>query len=158
MLLAASPVYREAVCGETLAAFTPTTITCPIRFSRELDAVVDQGWALDDGEFAPGFATIAAPVTAPSGTSTVAIGLSCSVRRLATHRDDLVAAVVAVAEQARRQWDSGRSVDGCDDGCGLGEEAGHADHTDHRPADTRPLLRGGGHRRRPGRAVSGPRR
>jgi IclR family transcriptional regulator, acetate operon repressor len=155
VLLAASPVYREAVCGEPLAAFTPHTITCPDTFSRELDEVAARGWALDDGEFAPGFATVAAPVTAPSGTSTVALGLSCSVRRLASHRDELVAAVVAVAEAARREWSAGRTEE-CDDGCGLAEGA-PAEHgqlvdgTEHRP---RPLVR----RRRPGRTVSGPRR
>ncbi len=157
VLLAASPVYREAVCSETLTAFTPTTITCPIRFARELDTVVERGWALDDGEFAPGFATVAAPVTAPSGTSTVAIGLSCSVRRLASQRDELVAAVVAVAEEARRQWGAGPAQE-CDDDCGLGGGTDDVTVTDHRPADTRPLVRGGGHRRRSGRAVSGPRR
>lgn len=157
VLLAASPVYREAVCGEPLTAFTPRTITCPDTFACELDAVVERGWALDDGEFAPGFATVAAPVTAPSGTSTVALGLSCSVRRLASHRDELVEAVVAVAEAARREWDAG-VADECDDGCALGAADGApvehgqvVDGTDHRP---RPLHR----RRRSGRTVSGPRR
>ncbi|NMO93967.1 IclR family transcriptional regulator C-terminal domain-containing protein [Actinomycetospora sp. TBRC 11914] len=156
VLLAASPIYREAVCGEELAAFTPSTITCPIRFAHELDEVAERGWALDDGEFAPGFATVAAPVTAPSGTSTVAIGLSCSVRRLASHRDELVAAVVAVAEAARREWGAGTAggVEEYDDGCGPSEGTAvgpPVEGTDHRP---RPLHR----RRRVGRTVSGPRR
>jgi DNA-binding IclR family transcriptional regulator len=164
VLLAASSTYRDAVCGEELAALTPWTITCPERFARELDAVAERGWALDDGEFAPGFATVAAPVTAPSGTSTVAIGLSCPVRRLAAQRDELVAAVVAVAEAARREWaaDPAQDHDGCalglDAECteaGLDEPAGLTG-TEHRPADRRPLVRG--YRRRPGRAVSGPRR
>jgi IclR family acetate operon transcriptional repressor len=153
VLLAASPSYREAVCGEELAALTPRTITCPDRFARELDAVADRGWALDDGEFAPGFGTVAAPVTAPSGTSTVAIGLSCSIRRLAAQRDELVAAVVAVAEQAHREWAADPAPD--PDGCELGLDAERTG-TEHRPADRRPLVRG--HRRRPGRTVSGPRR
>ena len=162
VLLAASPSYREAVCGEELTALTPWTITCPERFARELDAVAQRGWALDDGEFAPGFATVAAPVPAPSGTSTVAIGLSCSVRRLAAQRDELVAAVVAVAEAAHREWvaDPAQDHDGCglglDDECGEHAEPAGLTGTDHRPADRRPLVRG--HRRRPGRAVSGPRR
>jgi IclR family transcriptional regulator, acetate operon repressor len=183
VLLAASPVYREAVCGEQLTALTPHTITSPERLARELDAVVEHGWALDDGEFALGFATVAAPVTAPSGTSTVALGLSCSVRRLAAQRDELVAAVVAVAEAARREWGTapvadhdggfglggtgvdgagvnGAGVDGAGvDGAGVdgvAEEPAELTGTDHRPVDRRPLLRG--HRRRPGRTVSGPRR
>ncbi len=154
VLLAASPTYREAVCGEQLAALTPRTITCPEGFARELDTIAARGWALDDGEFASGFATVAAPVTAPSGTSTVAIGLSCSVRRLAAQRDELVAAVVAVAEAAHREWAADPAQD--HDGCGPGPEPAELTGTDHRPADRRPLVRG--HRRRPGRAVSGPRR
>jgi IclR family acetate operon transcriptional repressor len=164
VLLAASPTYREAVCGEDLTAFTPRTITCPARFARELDAVSERGWALDDGEFAPGFATVAAPVTAPSGTSTVAIGLSCSVRRLAAQRDELVAAVVAVAEAAHREWAADPAEDHADCGLGLAladdpagaPEPAELTGTDHRPGDRRPLVRG--YRRRPDRAVSGPRR
>jgi hypothetical protein len=104
----------------------------------------------------------------------VAIGLSCSVRRLAAQRDELVAAVVAVAEAAHREWATfpAQDRDGCE--LGLGAECTDARCTDagctdadltetaeltgteHRPADRRPLVRG--HRRRPGRAVSGPRR
>jgi IclR family transcriptional regulator, acetate operon repressor len=163
VLLAASPVYREAVCGEPLVAFTPHTITCPVRFGAELDDVVARGWAVDDGEFAPGFATVAAPVTAPSGTSTVAIGLSCSVRRFAAHRDELIAEVVAVADQARRQWSTG-TTDGCDDDCeddcGLGphdDEPVRPTGTEHLPAaQGRPGPRTP-HRRRSGRTVSGRR-
>jgi IclR family transcriptional regulator, acetate operon repressor len=156
VLLAASPGYREAVCSETLTAFTPRTVTSPVQFGRELDDVAEQGWALDDGEFAPGFATVAAPVVAPSGTSTVALGLSCSTRRLAAQRDDLVAAVVEVAAAARRQW----ATDGCDDDCGLGAaEDAETSGTDHRPApDHRTLQRTGTLRRRPSRTVSGRRR
>ncbi|HEY2224884.1 IclR family transcriptional regulator [Actinomycetospora sp.] len=156
VLLAASPVYREAVCSEPLAALTPQTVTCPVRFGHELDDIAERGWALDDGEFASGFATVAAPVVAPSGTSTVAIGVSCSTRRLAAQRDELVAAVVEVAAVARGQW----RTDGCDDDCGLGP-AEHAESsgTDHRPtADLRPLQRTGTLRRRPGRTVSVRRR
>ncbi|MCD2192788.1 helix-turn-helix domain-containing protein [Actinomycetospora endophytica] len=160
VLLAASPVYREAVCSEQLEAVTPQTVTCPVRFAHELDDVAARGWALDDGEFALGFATVAAPVIAPSGTSTVALGLSCSTRRLAAQRDELVAAVVEVAAQARRQWGTG----GCDDGCGLGS-ADDADHEDdvevaeHRPAvEERMLARTGTLRRRPGRTVTVRRR
>jgi IclR family transcriptional regulator, acetate operon repressor len=124
VLLAASPSYRAAVCGEELAALTPSTVTCPDRFARELDAVRERGWALDDGEFAPGFATVAAPVTAPSGTSTVAIGLSCSVRRLAAQRVELVAAVVAVAEAAHREWAADPAQD---HDCELGLDAAAAE-------------------------------
>jgi acetyl-CoA synthetase len=154
VLLAASPVYRDAVCSEPLTAITPRTVTCPIRFSHELDEVAERGWALDDGEFAPGFATVAAPVTAPSGTSTVALGLSCSTRRLAAKRDELVAAVVEVAAVARRQW----GTDGCDDECGFGPAEDIPEERRPATVDPRMLTRTGTLRRRPGRTVSVRRR
>ena len=78
---------------------------------------------------------MAAPVTAPSGTSTVAIGLSCSVRRLAAQRDELVAAVVTVAEQAHREWAADPAQDHDERELGLDAER---TGTDHRPADRRP--------------------
>ena len=71
-----------------------------------VDDVRLRGWAVDDGEFADGFATLAAPVVSPSGTSTVAIGLSCSSRRLAVDRDELVGAVLTVSTSAREAWAS----------------------------------------------------
>jgi IclR family acetate operon transcriptional repressor len=104
VLLASSPVYREAVDGEALASLTPATVTDPDVLHRELDRVLREGVAVELEEYAEGFATVAAPVVAPSGSSTVAIGLSCSARRLAADRDELVAAVRAVAARATAQW------------------------------------------------------
>lgn len=106
VLLAASSAYREAVESETLTALTPRTVTTVAALRRVVDDVRHRGWAVDDGEFADGFATLAAPVVSPSGTSTVAIGLSCSSRRLAVDRDDLVDAVLTVSASAREAWAS----------------------------------------------------
>lgn len=102
MLLAASPSYRAAVESEQSAGPTPPTTVAALR--REVERAGRRGWAADDGEFARGFATVAAPVVSPSGTSTVAIGLSCSSRRLATDQDALVRAVVSVAASTQAAW------------------------------------------------------
>lgn len=104
VLLAASPTYREALAGERLAALTPHTITSVPDLHRELAEVARRGWAVEDGQFASGFATLAAPVAAPSGTFTVALGLSCSSRRLEAEGPGLVEAVVAGAAAAREAW------------------------------------------------------
>jgi IclR family transcriptional regulator, acetate operon repressor len=104
VLLAASPAYREAVEAEPLLALTASTTTELATLSAELDEVARTGIALDREEYAEGFATVAAPVVSPSGASTVAVGLSCSARRLALDEDELVQAVRDVAARASEQW------------------------------------------------------
>jgi IclR family transcriptional regulator, acetate operon repressor len=104
VLLAASPAYREAVEAEPLQALTASTTTELATLSAELDEVARTGLAVDREEYAEGFATVAAPVVSPSGASTVAIGLSCSARRLALDADELVEAVRDVARRASAQW------------------------------------------------------
>ncbi|GAA4882080.1 hypothetical protein GCM10023203_37140 [Actinomycetospora straminea] len=105
VLLATSAAYREVVEeeGQPLA-LTPATVTDLAALRAELDAVRRDQVALDREEFAEGFATIAAPVVSPSGAVTVALGLSCSARRLALDEDELVDAVRAVARRASAQW------------------------------------------------------
>jgi IclR family transcriptional regulator, acetate operon repressor len=104
VLLATSPAYREAVENEPLVRLTPTTLVDPVALHRELERVHHAGIALDREEYAEGFATLAAPVVAPSGAATVALGLSCSARRLAVDGDELADAVRAVAARATAQW------------------------------------------------------
>ena len=104
VLLAASPSYLEAVSSEPLEALTGRTLTTVTELRREIDAVRRRGHGVDDGEFADGFATVAAPVRSPGGDVTVALGLSTSTRRRESHAEELVAAVVEVAAEAGRQW------------------------------------------------------
>lgn len=106
VLLATSAEYREAVDeeGETLTRLTPATVTDLAALQAELEDVRRDGVALDREEFAGGFASVAAPVVSPSGAATVALGLSCSARRLALDEDELVDAVRAVAARATAQW------------------------------------------------------
>ncbi|MEJ2888581.1 IclR family transcriptional regulator [Actinomycetospora aeridis] len=106
VLLATSAEYVEAVDeeGEPLERLTDSSLTDLAALRAELDEVRRRGVALDREEFAAGFATIAAPVVSPSGSATVALGLSCSARRLALDEDELVDAVRAVAARASAQW------------------------------------------------------
>jgi IclR family transcriptional regulator, acetate operon repressor len=104
VLLAASPAYREAVEAEPLAALTAATVTDVEALAAELDDVDRLGVAFDREEYAEGLATVAAPVVSPSGSSTVALGLSCSARRLTLDEDELVEAVRDVAGRASAQW------------------------------------------------------
>ena len=104
VLLATSPAYREAVEAEPLACLTPATIGDQAALHAELERVCRDGIALDREEYAEGLATVAAPVVSPSGTVTVALGLSCSARRLAADPDELVDAVRDVARWASAQW------------------------------------------------------
>ncbi|MDD7938000.1 IclR family transcriptional regulator C-terminal domain-containing protein [Actinomycetospora lutea] len=106
VLLATSAEYREAVDeeGDPLTRLTPATLTDLPALRAELDEVRRRGVALDREEFAEGFASIAAPVVSPSGAATVALGLSCSARRLALDEDELVEAVRAVAARASAHW------------------------------------------------------
>lgn len=104
VLLAASPAYREAVEAEPLVGLTPATLVELDALRAELDEVARRGVALDREEYAEGFATVAAPVVSPSGASTVALGLSCSARRLALDEDELVDVVRHVALRASAQW------------------------------------------------------
>jgi DNA-binding IclR family transcriptional regulator len=126
VLLAASPPYREAVEAEPLSALTPATLTDVEALRKELDEVGRHGVAFDREEYAEGIATVAAPVVSPSGESTIALGLSCSARRLALDEDELVEAVRDVARRASAQWAgevhagpspaSSVRVSDCDDG------------------------------------------
>ena len=104
VLLAASPSYLEAVSSEPLEALTARTPTDVRDLRREIDGVRRAGHGVDDGEFAEGFATLAAPVRSPGGDVTVALGLSTSARRYESHAEEMVTAVVEVAAETGRQW------------------------------------------------------
>ncbi|GLZ44923.1 hypothetical protein Acsp06_11080 [Actinomycetospora sp. NBRC 106375] len=104
VLLAVSPSYREAIEAEPLQALTPATLTDLDDLRADLADIGEAGVALDREEYAEGFCTVAAPVVSPSGSSTVAVGLSCSARRLALDEDELVDAVREVARRASAQW------------------------------------------------------
>lgn len=85
-----------------LAARTPQTIVDPDVLRRELAAIRERGYAYDDEEFSEGVSGVSAPVMvgdAPIAAYTV----STPTERFRARRDDLTAAVVAVAAGASRQ-------------------------------------------------------
>ena len=104
VLLASCPAYREAVEAEPLAARTSRTITDVTVLRAEIDEVRRVGHAVDDEEYADGFATLAAPLCAPSGEVTLALGVSVCAGRLDDERDELVAALTQVAARSARRW------------------------------------------------------
>ena len=104
ILLGASPTYLEAVESEPLEALTDRTPTRLADLRRQLEEIRRRGHAIDDGEFADGFVTLAAPIRSPGGGVTVALGLSTSARRYGTDAEELVTAVVETAAEAGRQW------------------------------------------------------
>lgn len=110
VLLAVSPTYLDVVESEPLVAFTDRTLTGIDDLRADLARVRALGHARDEQEYADGFCTIAAPVTSPSGAVTVALGISTSARRYALDADEMARVVVAVAQDAERQWESALSA------------------------------------------------
>lgn len=83
-----------------LRSFTPTTITDPGRFRAELAHVVDRGVAVDDEEFAEGFACVAAPIFGSEGDLLGAVAISVSHEKLRQDRDNLVPMLRQIARRA----------------------------------------------------------
>lgn len=110
VLLAISPAWLDAVEREPLAALTDRTITTVDALRRDLADVRERGFAVDQEEYAEGFCGIAAPISAPSGTATLALGLSTSARRFALEGPELVDTVMRVADEARHQWAASRGL------------------------------------------------
>jgi DNA-binding IclR family transcriptional regulator len=66
----------------SLHRFTASTCTDAAAFRRELEEVVQRGWASELGELAPGSASIAAPISGGFSAKPGAISLEGSVDRL----------------------------------------------------------------------------
>ncbi len=76
----------RAIAQRGLARHTPRTIASEEELRRHLARVQEQGWALDDEEFAIGLRCLAAPVRDSSGTVVAAVGISGPTSRI-TLRD-----------------------------------------------------------------------
>lgn len=75
-LLAATRNRLDGLVTEPLDAYTPRTITDIDRLRRDLDRVVERGYAIDDEELNIGVRCVAAPVFDMYGTTVGCIGLS----------------------------------------------------------------------------------
>lgn len=81
-------------------ALTPRTIVDPAQLRDELVRVRERGYAIDDGEIAPGLRCIAVPVTHPDGRVLAAISASGRVRSGAARADEETRAALGEAAAA----------------------------------------------------------
>ncbi len=88
---------REAVLSGDMAAFTPRTLTDPVRLRRELARIRRQGWSHDPGEFQPNVEAFAAPVCDAAGEVVGAVSMPFLAGRDATDRTAMCDAVVETA-------------------------------------------------------------
>jgi DNA-binding IclR family transcriptional regulator len=89
---------RRLYVRRGLRRFTPNTITSPEALMAELDRVRRQGFAVDVEEFDEDFCCVAAPLLDPRGRFRAVLGLSATKRAYEAERDQLVGAVVELAE------------------------------------------------------------
>ncbi|MDH6702295.1 IclR family transcriptional regulator [Streptomyces griseoviridis] len=104
LLAHASPTLREGLLARSLPRFTERTITGASVLRGELEAVIEQGYAVTVEELELGLTAVAAPVRAHDGRVIAAISVSGPVYRLNSDRLPEVAkrTVAAGAELSRR--------------------------------------------------------
>ncbi len=98
------PTLREGLLARSLPRFTERTITGASVLRSELEAVVEQGYALTIEELELGLAAVAAPVRSHDGKVIAALSVSGPVYRLNSDRLPELAkrTVAAGAELSRR--------------------------------------------------------
>ncbi|WP_231626308.1 IclR family transcriptional regulator [Streptomyces apocyni] len=98
------PTLREGLLARTLPRFTDHTVTGTAALRAELEAVVEQGYALAMEELEVGLTSAAAPVRAHDGKVIGAISVSGPVYRLTEDRLEELAkrTVVVAADLSRR--------------------------------------------------------
>jgi DNA-binding IclR family transcriptional regulator len=92
--------FADTPLPRNLTGFTTRTPVSESDLKSALQRVVDNGYATDDEEFAPGIRCVAAPLRSPSHQVVAAIGLSGPTTRIAQKDlDDLGRLVAAVARE-----------------------------------------------------------
>jgi DNA-binding IclR family transcriptional regulator len=84
-----------------LPAYTANTITTLPELRQELASVRAEGFAVEREEFDLDFCCVAAPVLGERGALRGILGLSATTRAFDAEHEDLAAAVLEVAEEAR---------------------------------------------------------
>ena len=94
----------EIVKTRPLNRRTPNTITTLSGLRKEIAAIRERGYSLDDEEIHPGVRCVAAPVTGPGNTVVAAIGITASAARFSPKKNAAIASRVreAAAELSRR--------------------------------------------------------
>jgi DNA-binding IclR family transcriptional regulator len=102
------PALREGLLARPLARFTPHTATGAVSLRAELEAVLDQGYAVAVEELEVGLAAVAAPVFAHDGKVIGAISASGPVYRLTEeHLPELAKRTVAASTELSRRMGYG---------------------------------------------------
>jgi DNA-binding IclR family transcriptional regulator len=86
-----------------LVAYTPFTVTDPVRLREIFAQVREEGVAVNDQEFVPGASGIAAPVHDGAGQVTAALNLGTPVARFHSRREEIVGAVKRAAAEVNRR-------------------------------------------------------
>jgi DNA-binding IclR family transcriptional regulator len=76
VLLAHREPWRESVLERPLERVTERTLVDPDAVRNECEAILEQGFAFEDGEYAEGLQSIAAPVPTESGDVMAAVALA----------------------------------------------------------------------------------
>jgi len=91
--------YSSAELPSFQQAFTPNTITEPKALQQHLEAVRQQGFALDNEEFDPGVCCIAVPVYDINNNVVGAMGISGPATRLTTEKlPELIGKLVEIGK------------------------------------------------------------
>jgi DNA-binding IclR family transcriptional regulator len=99
------PAAVEAYLARTrLVAYTPFTITDPVRLRELLMQVRTEGVAVNDQEYIAGSSGIAAPVRDREGAVVAALNLGTLTVRFHERREEIVAAVKDAAAQVSRRF------------------------------------------------------
>jgi DNA-binding IclR family transcriptional regulator len=100
LLAHGTPALQERVCGQTLTAFTPFTVTDPARLRRMLADVRRTGCAVSDRQITDDALSVAAPVRGPRGDVVAAVSVVVPVKDAQTQA--LVPAVLVAARGISR--------------------------------------------------------
>jgi DNA-binding IclR family transcriptional regulator len=73
---------QRHIAGIDFERFTPTTITDPDDFRRELELTRERGYAVDDEEHEPGICCVAVPIYSASGQVTRSLSVSAPSSRM----------------------------------------------------------------------------
>ena len=104
------PSERTRVLQGELVRFTPLTRTDPQELSRELDQILEQGFACNEGEWREGVGGVAIPVRSLLGDVTAALGFSGPVDRILQRRVELVQALQEALRQTSYSYESVRDA------------------------------------------------
>ncbi len=103
----------EYIAEVGLAKYTPSTITSPAAFRRELDRIRRRGYAVSNGEFLEDLMGLAVPVANPGDATTVTLVVAGPAFRIRKHLRRLIPLMqetaAAVARDAAGSPDKERS-------------------------------------------------